>query len=216
MIVAALVLLMTGILLSLFGHKLFRIFLPLLGLVGGSMVGFVGFQGVFGKSTVSTTVAIFVALVVGLMLSVLSFLFFELAVTVYTALLGASALSYLGIALGLGSNGFVLFLLSVAGFVIGLNIASSVTFSTSLVIGVTSFAGVALILASIFLVAGNVSADQLNEEGVIRYVLSVVDQSLLWLFVWLSGSIVAVQAQKSMLKLEVLSDQYQFKGSASK
>lgn len=213
MLVVATILLITGVAVSLLGHKLFRILLPLLGLVGGTAVGFVGFQGVFGTGAVSTTVAFFVAIAVGLLLAILSFLFFEIAVIVYVALLGASVMSYLGIALGLGSNGFVLFLLSVAGFVLGLSIASSATFSTSLVIAVTSFAGVALILASVMLIVGDVTAAQLNNEGVIRSVLKVVDQSFLWMFVWLSGSVVAVHAQKSMLMLEVLGNDYQFNGT---
>jgi len=210
MVFAAIALLITGLLVGTLGHKLFRVFLPLLGLVGGTAVGFVGFQAVFGTGVVSTTVAVFVALLVGLLLGLLSFLFFELALTVYVALLGASAFSYLGVALGLGQNGFVLLLLSIAGFVLGLAVAGSVGFSTSLVIAVTSFAGAALVLASVFLIAGNVSVAQLHDEGIIRSVLAVVDQSFLWLFVWLSGSLLAVHVQRLVLVQELLANKYQF------
>ncbi len=213
MVLAAFVLLATGIAVALLGYKFLRILLPLFGLVSGTAVGFIGFQGVFGTGAVSTTIAVFVAITVGLMLAVLSYLFFELAVTIYIALLGAAALSYLGVALGLGDNGFVMLLLTIAGFVIGLTIASAATFTTSLVIALTSFAGVALVLASIFLVAGNVSLDQLHQNGIIRSVMEVIDQSFLWLFVWLGGSFVAMNVQRSTMRIDMLDNAYQFKES---
>lgn len=201
---------MTGLLVGLLGQKLFRLFLPLLGLVGGTAVGFVGVQSVFGTGVVSTTVAVFVAILVGILLGLLSFVFFELALTVYVALLGASAFSYLGIALGLGDNGFVLLLLSIAGFVLGLSLAGSIGFSTRLVIAVTSLAGTALVLASVFLMVGNVSLAQLQNDGIIRSALAVIDQSFLWLFVWLSGSIIAMHIQRVVLVQELLENKYQF------
>ena len=211
MLLIAIALFAAGLVVSLLGFKLFRILLPVLGLVAGTVVGFVGFQGVFGKGAVSTTVAIFVALVTGLMLALLSFLFFEIALTVYTAILGAVALSYLGVALGLGDNGFVIFLLSVTGFVLGLSIAGGSAFSAKFVIAVTSLAGVALMLAGVFLIVGNLTAAQLNDEGVIRSVVDVVDQSFLWLFVWIGSSLIAIQAQARLLLMEVLDNDYQYK-----
>lgn len=214
MVLAAIALLVTGVIVSLLGHKLFRIFLPILGLVGGMAVGFVGFQGVFGTGAVSTTLAVFVAFVVGLILALLSFLFFEIALTVYVALMGASAFSYIGVALGLGDNGFILFLLSVAGFVLGLSIAGNARFSAQFVMVVTAFAGSALVLASVFLIVGNVSLAQLHEQGIVRSVVEVVDQSFLWLFVWLASSLIAVQVQSKLLELEVLENRYQYATSA--
>lgn len=210
MVLVAILLLITGLLVGLLGHKLFRLFMPLLGLVGGAAVGFVGFQGVFGTGAVSTTVAVFVAIIVGLILALLSFVFFEIALTVYMALLGASAFSYLGIALGLSENGFVLFLLTVAGFVLGLSIAGSKGFSSSMVMTITALAGTALVLASVFLIVGNVSLTQLHEQGIVRSVLGVVDQSFLWLFVWLAGSLIAVHIQRMTLLQEILDNKYQF------
>lgn len=210
MVLVAFLLLITGLLVGLLGQKLFRILLPILGVVGGTVVGFVGFQAVFGTGALSTTMAVFVAMVVGLVLGLLSYLFFELALTIAVALLGASAFSYLGVALGLEGNGFVLFLLSLAGFVIGLAVSSSATFSASFVITTTAFAGMALLLASIFLVAGDVTLTQLYEEGIIRSVLNVVDQSFLWFFVWIASSMIAVHIQKYLLVQEVAGNKYQF------
>lgn len=212
----AIVLLLAGLAVSLLGYKLFMILLPFIGLVGGTMVGFVGFQSVFGKGVISTTVAIFVAVIVGVLLALLSFLFFSFTVTLYTALLGASAFSYLGIALGLGSSGFLLFALGVFGFILGLILASNVGFSDRLVMALTSFIGVAFILASVFLIAGKVSVEGLNETGVIQSVAKVVDQSFLWFFVWFGGAMVAIAFQRKTLPVVVMGDQFVYDPSKQK
>lgn len=216
MVLVALALMAVGLLASLLGFKLFKVLLPIVGLVSGTLVGFAGFQGVFGKGTVSTTVAVFVAITVGLVMALLSFVYFEIAVTVLAAIIGASALSYLGVALGLDKDGFVVFLLAVAGFIIGLIAAGSGTMSASLVMTVTSMAGVAFILAGIFLIAGSVSLEQLNNDGVIRTVVSVVDQSFLWLFVWLAGSIITMRAQVRTAVSDFMVDTYEFTAPKSK
>ncbi len=51
MLLTATMLIALGVLSSLLGLKLFKILLPLLGLVSGIMVGFAGVQGVFGSGS---------------------------------------------------------------------------------------------------------------------------------------------------------------------
>lgn len=211
MVLVALTLMAAGLAVSLFGYKLFALLMPLFGLVSGIMVGFIGFQGVFGKGAISTTVAVFVAVMVGVLMALLSFAFFEVAVAVLAGLVIASLFSYLGIALGLGANGLIVFLLGLAGFIVGINWATTAGATARFVMTLTSFAGVAFVLASVFLVAGSVSLDQLFNDGIIASVLRVVDQSFLWLFVWLAGSLIARELQARLALTEVLNDSYQFK-----
>jgi len=143
-------------------------------------------------------------------MAVLSYLFFGVAVTVFYGLVGASALSFLGIALGLNQNGFVVFLLGLAGFIMAASYAMSTPSNESLIIAMTSLVGVALVLAGVFLVVGEVTLNELSEQGVVSSVLRVVDQSFLWLFVWLGGSLVAMQLQARTLTNEILGSQYQY------
>lgn len=210
MLIISLLLLMVGAASALLGFQLFRVLLPLVGLVAGTVIGFTGFQGVFGSGAVSTTVAVFVAIAVGILMAVLSYLFFGVAVTVFYGLVGASALSFLGIALGLNQNGFVVFLLGLAGFIMASSYAMSTPSNESLIIAMTSLVGVALVLAGVFLVVGEVTLNELSEQGVVSSVLRVVDQSFLWLFVWLGGSLVAMQLQTRTLTNEILGSQYQY------
>lgn len=210
MLLTALVLMATGLVVSLLGFSLFRLLLPVVGLVTGTIAGFTGFQGVFGSGAVSSTVAVFFAITVGLVLALLSFAFFELAVVVLSGIVGAIALSYLGVAIGLNGEGVVVFLMSVAGFIMGASIASSGPMSASLVMTMTAFAGVAFMLAGIFLVAGHLSLNDLHDQGVVSSVIRVVDQSFLWLFVWFSGSLIARQIQMQLVLSEMVKSSYSF------
>lgn len=210
MVLVALALMGVGLLSSLLGFKLFKVLLPLVGLVSGAMIGFGGFQGIFGKGAVSTTVAIFVAITVGLLMAILSYVYFEIAVIALTAFIGAAAFSYLGVALGLQQDGFIVFLLAISGFVLGLIVASSGNMGASLVMAITSMAGVLFILAGVFLVAGSVTVDQLNNDGVIRTMVDVIDQSFLWLFVWLAGTLITYQMQLRTAVADFIGDTYKY------
>lgn len=216
MIIVATLLLAFGLVTSLLGLKLFKLLLPVLGLVSGFMIGFVGTQGVFGTGALSSAMAVLVALVVGVLLAVLSFVFFDIAVVVLSAVVGASALSYLGIALGLRQEGFVVFLLAVAGGILGLLAAQRYPIGVKLVVTLSSLLGVAYILTGFMLVAGTVNLDQLNNQGVVSTLLRVVDQSFLWFFVWVGGALLAMQIQYRLAVIDALSSAFAYEESRTK
>ncbi len=212
MLLTATMLIALGVLSSLLGLKLFKILLPLLGLVSGIMVGFAGVQGVFGSGTLSTTMAVFVSFVVGLLLAVLSYVFFELAVIVFVALIGASAFSYMGVALGLREEGFLVFMLALSGAIIGATVAARYGVGAQIVVALTSMLGVAWILAGFMLVVGKVSLDDFAATSVAATMLRVVDQSFLWFFVWLGGSLVTMQVQNRLAQLDTFTTAFEYDG----
>lgn len=211
MIIIAAIIIAIGLVSALLGLKVFRLVLPFLGLLGGFAVGFAGVQAVFGTGAISTTLAVIFALFTGVLLAVLSYAFFELAVVILAAITGASVLSFLGIALGLQENGFVVFLLGLTGAILGFLIASQYSVGVPLVITVTSLYGVAAILVGFMLVVGNVSLDDLQNNGIVPTIVSVVDQSLLWLFVWLGGSLIATRIQTRTMPIEMLGVSFEYK-----
>ncbi|HMS31346.1 MAG TPA: hypothetical protein PJ984_03045 [Candidatus Saccharibacteria bacterium] len=212
MLLTATMLIALGVLSSLLGLKLFKILLPLLGLVSGIMVGFAGVQGVFGSGTLSTTMAVFVSFVVGLLLAVLSYVFFELAVIVFVALIGASAFSYMGVALGLREEGFLVFMLALSGAIIGATVAARYGVGAQIVVALTSMLGVAWILAGFMLVVGKVSLDEIAATSVAATMLRIVDQSFLWFFVWFGGSLVAMQVQHRLARLDTFTTAFEYDG----
>lgn len=210
MLILSILLVAIGLVVALMGVKLFRLLLPVIGLVTGSIAGYVGMQAVFGTGAVGVTLAIVVALMLGILLALLSFAFFDLAVIVYIAMLGAGVFSYLGIALGLNQDGFVVFLLGLTGAIIAGVWASNSAVAVQVVAVLTSFIGVAYVMAGIFLVAGNISLDDLQQNGVGGSIVRVVDQSFLWMLVWLGGSLIAWQIQMKAIFDEVLTNSFEY------
>lgn len=210
MLFVAAALVVIGAAVALMGERAFRVLLPILGFVAGIMVGFSGVQAIFGIGVVSLPIAIIVGVLVGALMAVLSYLFFSLAVTIYAAVLLAYGFMYLGIALGLGDNGFWLTLMAFAGGVLGLAVASMLPLGRSLVIFVTSFFGVAMILAGVLLAAGSISLDQLQNSGILRAVNSTVNDQLIWLFVWVGGGLIASQIQIGVIERELMSSKYSY------
>ncbi len=210
MLLTATALIILGVIVALVGIKIFKIILPIIGLIAGFMVGFSGVQAVFGTGGVSMAVAIVTALIVGALMAVLSFVYFEIAVAVLTAILFAQAMVFLGSALGLQDNGFLLMLMALAGAVIGLAVYTSVPLTASLVITVTSFYGVAMVLAGIFLLVGEISLDQLHDDGVLDVVGKTVGDQFLWLIAWVGASLVASNLQAKAAVQDFLDNNYAF------
>lgn len=210
MLIVATLLIAIGAVVGLLGAKLFRLLLPIIGLVSGIMAGFIGVQAVFGNGVVATTIAVAVAVIVGVLLAILSFAFFDLAVIVYAAVLGAGAMSYLGIALGLNSDGFLVFMLGLTGAILTAIWASRYSASLRIVVALTSFVGAAYVLAGFLLIAGNLTLEQLSASGVNGAILDVVDQSFVWFFVWVGLGIVAMQLQYRAIFSKLLDNTLQY------
>jgi hypothetical protein len=209
-IVTAILLLVFGLVTSMLGTQFFKILFPVIGLVAGFMVGFSGTQGLFGVGTLSNAMAVVVAIIVGVVLALLSFVLYDFAVSVIAAIVGATALSYLGVALGLRQEGFIVFVLALTGGIIGFIAAQRYAIGFNLIVALTSLFGVACVMAGIMLVAGSVSLDQLNNQGIVGTVLDVVDQSFLWFFVWVGGSILAMQVQYRIALIDALTTMFAY------
>lgn len=210
MVILATGLILIGGISALVGVKLFRLLLPVIGLVAGVMVGFGGVQAVFGTGVVSTTIAVVVAVIVGAIMALLSFLFFELAIIVLSMVIGASLMTFLGVAIGLEDAGFILFLLGLTGAIFGFLISAGSGLSVVFVTFATSMLGVGYILAGVLLLVGSISLDGISETGIIPAVVDTVDQSFLWLFVWIAGTIVAMNIQTKALTQEFMDDQFEY------
>lgn len=195
MILAATGLIVLGGLSALVGLRLVVVLLPILGFIAGLAVGFSGVQAIFGTGALSLAVSIVMALIVGVIMAILSYMFYGVGIMILSTVVGATLTAYLGLALGLSEAGFVLFLLTLAGGILGFMFAARNPLGVAVAIAVTSLFGVSLLLAGVMLLVGEVSLDQLQDGGIVRTTLQVVDQELLWLLAWLGGSLVAVNIQ---------------------
>ena len=205
-------LIIVGVMVGLLGLKLFKVLLPVAGLIVGAVVGFTGIQGIFGTGVTSTTVAILVACVFGLVLAVLSYAFFDIALVVLMGMAFSSIFALFGIALGLSGNGFIVFLLSVAGFIVGVLAAtSSALHSEEVVTFVTAFLGAGLILGGVFILGSGVSMADFQANGVIPTVAERASNSFWWVFVWVAGAVLMRYVQIRMLFLEIFPEELGYK-----
>lgn len=203
MVLLAISLIIIGVVVGLLGYQLFRLLLPIAGLVAGSIIGFTGVQGLFGTGVTATTIAVIVAVVFGLVMALLSYLFFDIALAVFLGVLFASVFALFGVALGLQENGFVVALLSIAGFIIGLLMVSSVVTSVNAVVTVSGLLGAGYILAGVFLLAGGIEAQQLLDSGVLKSLAEEVGSSFFWVLIWIGGGVAFRYFQMATLRYEV-------------
>lgn len=204
MILIAIVLILVGAFVALLGERTFRVILPIIGFVAGILIGYSGVEAVFGIGFISFPLAIITSLLIGAILAILSYLYFEIAVILLVGVITGYGAMYIGIALGLSSNGFWLGLLTFAGAVIGLALASAIPMGQSLIVIISSFYGVAMVMAGVFMMSGSVTFEQMQRIGILRVVTERIDGSLLWLVVWIGGSIACCYAQLAAIARELL------------
>ena len=125
-------------------------------------------------------------------------------------MLGAAVFSYVGIALGLSQDGFLVFMLAVTGFLLAATWASRGGVSLRIVMALTAFIGTAYVLVGVMLLVGNVSIDELNNSGMVATIIRVVDQPFLWFLVWVGGSLVAQQLQQREAFNDLLTTSFEY------
>ena len=210
----AICLLVLGLLVGLFGYKLFKVIMPVAGLIIGASIGFTGFQGVFGTGVTSTTLAVLVAVVFGLALAGLSFAFFDIALVIFMGLAMSTLATLLGLALGLSASSFVLGMLSLSGFIIGLMIGgSSKHLTKSFVTLVTAYVGTGLMLGGVFLLTTGVSLTEMYENGVIATASQYAGQSFWWILVWIASFVIMRQIQIKMILLDIFPIDFEYRES---
>jgi len=216
-ILLAIILIVVGLAVGLLGYKLFRVLLPIASIIVGAVVGFAGIQGIFGTGATSTTVAVLVAIVLAIVLGALSYAFFDAALTVLMGLALSSIFVLFGLALGLSSEGFIVFLLAVAGFILGVVFTnSSLLPAKHLVTSVSGFIGAGLVLGGIFLLGSGVNLQDLHDNGTIASIADHVSSLFLWALVWVAGAVVMRQIQLRTTTLELFSDQWSYRKNSAK
>ena len=209
-------LIVVGLAVGLLGLRLFRVMLPLAGLIVGAIAGFTGIQGIFGTGVTSTTIAVLVACILGLVMAVLSYAFFDIALMILVAIGVSSLFTIFGLALGLYDNGFALALLSLSGFILGAYLAiMSPLLSVNVVALATAFAGVGFILAGLFVIGHSITIDDLGSGGVIATVAERVNDSLWWMFVWIAGIVMLYYAQMNRFLNDVFPESLGYPGPKS-
>lgn len=179
-----------GLLALLFGYRIFKLLLPLLGFFVGLIVGAQVVASIFGEGFLASVIGIVAGLVVGLLFGALAYVWWWLGVILVFAgmgyALGVSILPAFGLDLDFVS---VLIGLAVAAvFAIG---AIVLRMPKLIVIAVTALWGSGATIASWLIITNQIEPEQLGYGAV----NAVVVQSTFWLIVFFALAVVGMAVQ---------------------
>jgi hypothetical protein len=197
----ALLALLIGAAFCFFGFRFFLFLLPVWGFFMGFLAGAQGMAALFGDGFLVQVTGWVVGFGLGVVLAILSYLFYWIAVV----LLGGS----IGYAIGVGLMGALniqLDLLVVAaGVAVGVFGSLVVVFfqlPRYLVIVLTAAGGSTSIVAGVLLLLGTVKLDGLS-HGIVGAAIGVIQDNLLWAVVWVALLAVGVFFQvRSTVRME--------------
>jgi Domain of unknown function (DUF4203) len=187
---AVLIGLVFGLIVAFNGYKLFLVLLPIWGFLFGFVFGAQTLQAIFGDGFLATATSWVSGFVVGLIFAVLSYLFYIIAVALFS---GAA-----GYALGVGFMGLLGIQYGVltwlVGIVVGVVVAAVVillNLQKWAIIIITAFGGAGIIIYSILL--GFYNENLLNLVG--NPVQYAIDKSFWWLLFFLGVGILGLIGQ---------------------
>jgi Domain of unknown function (DUF4203) len=181
-IILALFALLIGVAFCFWGYRVFLVLLPIWGFFAGFWLGAEAITLLFGDGFLATTTGWIVGFIAGLILAVLSYLFYMVGVALVAGVVGWSLASGLLAAIGLDS-GIIVFIISlitaivVAGLVLFFNVQKYV------IILLTALGGANAIVLSGLLLLGKVTTDMLAASG--NPVKPILADSWFWLIAWL-------------------------------
>jgi hypothetical protein len=172
--------LLMGLAMLFAGFRLFLLLLPVWGFLVGFFVGASALAWLLGDSFLATFMGWAVGFILGLILAILSYLFYLAGV----AIIAGS----IGYALGSGLVFLVSDDLTVLAFIVGLVaaiIVAIVTLSLNLqklvLIAITSIGGASAIFTSLMLIFNQIELSDIGTNPV----RAVIDQSIFWFLLWL-------------------------------
>lgn len=186
----ALLALVIGAALCFAGYRFARILFPIWGFFAGFTWGAAAIQAIFGEGFLSTTTGWIVGFVVGLIVAVLAYALYQLAVVILAASVG-----YI---LGAGLLGALLpdaqLLLFTAGIIGALALGLAVVvfkLPKVFLILLTAIAGAATLIYAVLLMFGQVGLHGL-EYGAVTMIIRT---SWLWFLIYLAAVVAGVMAQ---------------------
>jgi hypothetical protein len=179
-----------GLVLCLWGYRIFLVMLPIFGFFAGFWLGAEAVALIFGTGFLVTITGWVVGFILGLIVAVLSYLFYFVGVALIALAAGAALGSGLMGAFGFDSGILVLMVEIVSALVVaGLTLVFNL--QKYIIIAIAALGGANAIVLSPLLLFGRVSLASVSGAG--SAVGPVVRDSWLWLVIWLIiaiGSIV--------------------------
>ncbi|NOX61803.1 MAG: DUF4203 domain-containing protein [Chloroflexi bacterium] len=190
--IGGLIIVLIGLTFVFLGYRLFLVLLPVWGFFAGFWLGAQALTLVFGHGFLATTTGWIVGFFLGLIMALLSYLFYFLGVAVVAGLIGYS----LGVGLmglvGLG-GGILAFLVGVLFALIIMVITLALNLQKYVVILLSAWAGGVAVVTGALVLFGRLTAATLRVQG--DAVLAIAQVSPLWLLAALAIAAVGIVVQ---------------------
>ena len=181
-----------GFLLCFAGYRFFMVMLPVWTFFGGFWLGAKGTNLLFGGGFLATATGLTVGLVLGILLAIFSWQFYELGVAILAgaigAWFGANGAQFLGFKTGVAP---VMAGLLSALFLGGFTLVQH--WQRYVVMGLSAIAGATSLVLSLLLLIGRVSIPGLQGAG--SAVRAILQDSWFWSLLWIALAIVGVIVQ---------------------
>jgi hypothetical protein len=191
-IVAALFIAALGAALCFVGYRIFLVLLPIIGFFAGFWLGAEVVSIIFGTGFLATVTAWIVGFFAGLVVAVLSYLFYLLGVALVAAAIGAALGSGFMAALGF-DPGFLTAIVDLAAAIVAAILTLVWNLQKYVIIALTAIGGANALLLSVLLLIGKVSLESLRTAG--TSIKPILQDSWFWLIVWLVVAIVGIVVQ---------------------
>jgi hypothetical protein len=179
-----------GIVLCLWGYRIFLVMLPIFGFFAGFWLGAEAVALIFGAGFLGTVTGWVVGFILGLVVAVLSYLFYIVGVALVALAAGAALGAGIMGAIGFDS-GLLLLIVEIVSAVVVAGLTLVFNLQKYVIIAITALAGANAIVLSPLLLSGRVTLAGLSGAG--SAIRPVLQDSWLWLIIWLIiaiGSIV--------------------------
>ncbi|RIK45613.1 MAG: hypothetical protein DCC58_05890 [Chloroflexi bacterium] len=189
-VIVGIMLAVLGLVICFAGLRVFLLALPALGFISGVFIGAAGVRAIFGDGFFSTATGVIVGLFVGLILAVLSYLFWYVGALIAAgstgALIGSGLMNFLG-----ATRGWVVFIGAALGAIIVFIIAFRLALPVYVVIVNTAFVGASAIIGGVMLMFNQIDRADLG-YGV---VWAAIEESWFWIIVWVVLAAVGIGSQ---------------------
>jgi hypothetical protein len=185
--------------LCFMGLRVFFFALPIIGFIAGFYVALAGVSALFGDGFFATTTGILAGIIVGIIFSALSYLYWYVGALLAAGSTGALIGSALMHAFGV-TNGWIVFIVAAIGAVILFLFAMAIALPVWVVIVNTAFIGAGAIITGILLLFGQIDRYELNYGAA----WAVISESWYWMLAWILLAAFGMAAQTRLMEMVTL------------
>ncbi len=164
LITAALFAIVIGAAFTLWGYRIFLVLLPVWGFFAGLWFGAHATTILFGGGFLATTTGLVIGFILGLVLAVLSYLFYMIGVAIVAGAIGYALAAGLMSAFGVDSN-FLIVIVGLIGGVAALILTLMWNLQKYVLIILTAVAGANALVLGVLLLFNQISLDSVQSAG---------------------------------------------------